>query len=180
MESLHRTWASDLLGAYLTHALSAQHKRVLVIDGGGSRGLSSLLVIDAIMKAAISRARKPLLPCDVFDIISGTSTGGLIAILLGRLGLDCATAVKVYTKLTLALCGNDESEFWKRFLNSADTGLDSKKYEEILASVVAEYTGLSETPMKMSDDGLDIKSHKSTKVSPSYCRMSTSLLMCFI
>jgi hypothetical protein len=120
------------------------------------------------MKAASSRARKSLLPCEVFDIISGTSTGGLIAILLGRLGLDCTTAIRVYLDLTLALCGSNETAFWENFLSSVDTGLDSKQFETLLASTVADYSGLSDTPMK-TDDGLDVKSHKSTKVFPTLC-----------
>lgn len=35
-------------------------------------------------------------PCDYFDLIGGTSTGGIIAILLGRLRLSVADALKAY------------------------------------------------------------------------------------
>jgi patatin-like phospholipase/acyl hydrolase len=61
--------------------------RVLSLDGGGVRGLSSLLILKEIM-AEIGRSaetqRDPL-PCEYFDLIGGTSTGGLIALMLGRL-----------------------------------------------------------------------------------------------
>jgi len=67
--------------------------RILSLDGGGVRGISSLYVLKAIMEWA-SRQRaleKPTeprsvpKPCEVFDMICGTSTGGLIALMLGRL-----------------------------------------------------------------------------------------------
>ncbi|KAF2400579.1 hypothetical protein EJ06DRAFT_476365, partial [Trichodelitschia bisporula] len=38
-------------------------------------------------------------PCDYFDLIGGTSTGGIIAVLLGRLQLDVRKCIKIYTKL---------------------------------------------------------------------------------
>jgi hypothetical protein len=36
-------------------------------------------------------------PCEIFDLIVGTSTGGLIAILLGRLVISFFCAVNKYT-----------------------------------------------------------------------------------
>jgi patatin-like phospholipase/acyl hydrolase len=36
-----------------------------------------------------SGAGRTPLPCDYFDLIGGTSTGGLIAIMLGRLRMVC-------------------------------------------------------------------------------------------
>ena len=63
--------------------------RILTIDGGGIRGLSSLYMLDDIMeeiKKAAKETETPR-PCDYFDLIGGTSTGGLIAIMLGRLGM---------------------------------------------------------------------------------------------
>jgi patatin-like phospholipase/acyl hydrolase len=69
--------------------------RILSLDGGGVRGVSSLYMLKELM-AQVKRERRvdhpneppsTLRPCDVFDLICGTSTGGLIAIMLGRLGM---------------------------------------------------------------------------------------------
>lgn len=48
--------------------------RVLSIDGGGIRGLIPALLLDAIER----RAQRPA--CELFDLIAGTSTGGIIAL----------------------------------------------------------------------------------------------------
>jgi len=63
--------------------------RVLSLDGGGVRGLSSLLILREIMEEIQrqSDTEDTPLPCQYFDLIGGTSTGGLIAIMLGRLRL---------------------------------------------------------------------------------------------
>jgi len=53
---------------------------LLSLDGGGVRGLSTLYLLSALMlrlnderKALKLKHRKP---CEVFDLIGGTSTGG--------------------------------------------------------------------------------------------------------
>src|SRR5277367_4792387 len=67
--------------------------RILSLDGGGVRGISSLYILKELM-AQINRQHRVeirneptsiIQPCDIFDLICGTSTGGLIAIMLGRL-----------------------------------------------------------------------------------------------
>lgn len=72
--------------------------RILALDGGGVRGLSSLLIIQKLMhevqritveSGQATANDTPPLPCEVFDLICGTSTGGLIAIMLGRLRMVC-------------------------------------------------------------------------------------------
>lgn len=47
---------------------------LLSLDGGGVKGLSTLLILQELMER-ISRENPPK-PCDVFDMIGGTSTGG--------------------------------------------------------------------------------------------------------
>jgi patatin-like phospholipase/acyl hydrolase len=49
-----------------------------VTDGGGVRGLSSIMILKHIMDG-VNEKRDPddrLEPCQVFDMIGGTSTGG--------------------------------------------------------------------------------------------------------
>jgi hypothetical protein len=54
-----------------------------VADGGGVRGLVTLLMLRRLM--FLIDPKNPPKPCRVFDVIAGTSTGGLLAIMLGRL-----------------------------------------------------------------------------------------------
>jgi len=67
----------------------SHYPRILSLDGGGIRGLSSLLILRTIMERIklANRLSQTPKPCDYFDLIGGTSTGGLIAIMLGRLRL---------------------------------------------------------------------------------------------
>ena len=53
---------------------------LLSLDGGGVRGLSTLYILKNIMDR-LNHERKtvnlpPVKPCEVFDLIGGTSTGG--------------------------------------------------------------------------------------------------------
>lgn len=50
-----------------------------------------------------------LRPCDYFDLIGGTSTGGIIAILLSRLRLDCKQCIDIYSKLAEQIFKHDRS-----------------------------------------------------------------------
>jgi patatin-like phospholipase/acyl hydrolase len=55
---------------------------LLSLDGGGVRGLSTLYVLKGLM-ARLNHERQaknlpPVKPCEVFDLIGGTSTGGCV------------------------------------------------------------------------------------------------------
>ncbi|KAG5642524.1 hypothetical protein DXG03_002597 [Asterophora parasitica] len=79
---------------------SREGLRLLALDGGGIRGLSELVILGEIMdriKATDNLPDTPR-PCEYFDLIGGTSTGGLIAIMLGRLGMTVQEAIEAYTK----------------------------------------------------------------------------------
>lgn len=67
---------------------NTQPLKILSLDGGGVRGIATLYLLRGLMhQIALSTNQIPdsLRPCDYFDLIAGTSTGGLIAIMLGRL-----------------------------------------------------------------------------------------------
>lgn len=48
-------------------------------------------------------------PCDHFDLIVGTGTGGLIAIMLGRLRLDLETCKELYVRMTRMVFETDKT-----------------------------------------------------------------------
>lgn len=84
-----RTFQPCILADRLEQAFSPSHiPRILTLDGGGVRGLSSLLILRYIMKDIGQQVdARDVKPCEYFDLIGGTSTGGLIAIMLGTLGM---------------------------------------------------------------------------------------------
>jgi patatin-like phospholipase/acyl hydrolase len=53
---------------------------LLSLDGGGVRGLSSLYILQSIMNRLNfmreEAGLRPKKPCEIFDLIGGTSTGG--------------------------------------------------------------------------------------------------------
>ena len=53
-------------------------------DGGGIRGLSSILILKRIMEGVNENRPldKQLQPYEVFDMIGGTSTGGWVTMLI--------------------------------------------------------------------------------------------------
>ena len=67
--------------------------RILSLDSSGVRGISTLYILKELMRqiAREHAANNPdvpdisPLPCEYFDLICGTSTGGIIALMLGRL-----------------------------------------------------------------------------------------------
>ncbi|KAI6747676.1 hypothetical protein HG530_015784 [Fusarium avenaceum] len=72
--------------------------RLLALDGGGVRGLVTLYMLRRLMY--LINSHNPPKPCDVFDVIAGTSTGGLIAIMLGRLEMNIEDAITAYSDLS--------------------------------------------------------------------------------
>ncbi len=61
----------------LIHIVSASQITSLT-DGGGIRGVSELFILDEIMKRIQAHKNLPNTPkpCEYFDLIGGTSTGG--------------------------------------------------------------------------------------------------------
>lgn len=57
-----------------TMATGGKKLNLLSLDGGGIRGLSTLYVLKQVMKSINPKC--PPKPCEYFDMIAGTSTGG--------------------------------------------------------------------------------------------------------
>ncbi|XP_006464094.1 hypothetical protein AGABI2DRAFT_153069 [Agaricus bisporus var. bisporus H97] len=129
--------------------------RLLALDGGGIRGLSELLIIKEVMHKLMfeeNEKRKrdgeePLSvlpkPCDYFDLIGGTGTGGIIALMLGRLRMDVDTAIKIYDDLAKRVFS--AMKRWGKGRFKATT------LEAAMKSVVETVTGDSESPLLEAD-----------------------------
>ena len=52
----------------------------------------------------------PPKPCDIFDLICGTSTGGIVALLLGRLRLTVKEAIDIYCHVSNEVFGKPKAK----------------------------------------------------------------------
>ena len=76
-------------------------------------------------------------PCDHFDLIVGTGTGGLIALMLGRLRLDIETCKELYVRLTRMVFETDKTFAGIPFRS---TLFKATKLEEAIRECVREHT----------------------------------------
>ncbi|KAH0556253.1 hypothetical protein GP486_005821, partial [Trichoglossum hirsutum] len=100
------TWFDKSLVQFLS--LYTDH----LIDGGGVRGLSELIILDELMNRLSEKAQigdGKLLPYQVFDVICGTSTGGLIALMLGRLQMKVEQCLDAYVTISKKVFGRPRS-----------------------------------------------------------------------
>lgn len=77
---------------------------LLSLDAGGPRGISQLEILKHVMDKLVndeivSSTQTIKRPCDVFAMIGGTGTGGLIAILLVALEMTVEEALETFTDL---------------------------------------------------------------------------------
>ncbi|KAK1776792.1 FabD/lysophospholipase-like protein [Copromyces sp. CBS 386.78] len=74
---------------------------ILSLDGGVVRALSEVIMLDRIMKRIQEKqglAEIPK-PCDYFHLIGGIGTGGIAAILFGRLRMTTTEALAGYENI---------------------------------------------------------------------------------
>ncbi|KAG9125176.1 hypothetical protein FRC07_008679 [Ceratobasidium sp. 392] len=107
--------------------------RLLSLDGGGVRGISSLRILKAIM----DRISPGTLPCDYFDLIGGTSTGGLIAIMLGRLRMSVDDCIKQYHRLAKKIFKRNKAVQIGSFA-SGENRFSPANLEEAIKTVVSK------------------------------------------
>jgi Patatin-like phospholipase len=77
-----------------------------------------------------------LYPHKYFDLIGGTSTGGLVAVMLGRLGMDIQAAIEKYQELGPTIFGQDRGAFLGVVVRGAH--FDRKPFEDALAKWVED------------------------------------------
>lgn len=121
-------------------------------DGGGIRGYSSLLILQQLMHEVAEcelRLQKELgpvagsqrrdfnedqlLPCHYFDYMYGTSTGGLISVMLARLRMTVPQCLEIYRKVGHELFGH------RRNVLPLATKYHHKPLEKAVQDIVSQY-----------------------------------------
>ncbi|TDL25976.1 FabD/lysophospholipase-like protein [Rickenella mellea] len=72
-------------------------------DGGGVRGVSSAKIMSILMDDLARATGREERVGDCFDLLAGTSTGGLIALMLGRLRVPANSLIQIYSELSARL-----------------------------------------------------------------------------
>lgn len=106
-------------------------RRTLSIDGGGMKGLLPALVLAAFEE----RAGRPL--CEVFDLIAGTSTGGIIALGLAA-GIPAAEMAGFYLERGPAIFSRSLKKRLTSLGGVADELYDAGELEVALADVFGD------------------------------------------
>ncbi|KAL8996607.1 MAG: hypothetical protein Q9188_006530 [Gyalolechia gomerana] len=126
---------------------------LLALDGGGVRGLSSLIVLKQLMETVDPDS--PPKPCDYFDMIGGTSTGGLIAIMLGRLKLSIDECIDAYLSLSDRVFQKKSHRVTIR--GSIQGRFDSEELERAVKEVIAKQGLHQDALLKdVSDDACKV------------------------
>jgi len=126
----------------------------MTLDGGGVRGLSSLLILQQLMRT-VNPAQPPK-PCEYFDLIGGTSTGGLIAIMLGRLKMDVDDCITAYLQISRDVFQPKKRKF--NLLGRARAALkvrgrfDSEALKKGIQTIVRKAGEPGEAKLKIEDE----------------------------
>lgn len=106
---------------------------VLSIDGGGIRGIIPAMILDALLKRVGKKAH------EVFDLIAGTSTGGIITV---GIGTSCSGGQPYAPQELVKLyVDNGAAIFKKRFLESLEELALPKYSPDGLETVLEKYFG---------------------------------------
>lgn len=122
------------LGMSVNTFANSQTYVLITPDGGGVRGVSELIILQQLMLNIQKYYRLPTIPkpCEVFDMIGGTSTGGLIAIMLGRLRMSVDQAIEEYRNLSKEVFGEKKMFF-------SDGSFKATNLQKAIQSVVQRY-----------------------------------------
>jgi patatin-like phospholipase/acyl hydrolase len=137
--------------------MSSQYIRLLSLDGGGFRGIITLQILQCVMERiqqAQGLANTPK-PCQYFDLMVGTSTGGLIALLLGRYGMSVQDALQAYLSLGAELFGHAHGSFVRYFITGRPQ-FDSAPLRAWVSSHEDATLVDSSAPCRVSTDAFDL------------------------
>ncbi|KAL8725338.1 MAG: hypothetical protein Q9181_006448 [Wetmoreana brouardii] len=179
-------------------------KCILCLDGGGVRGYSSLLLLKRLMDEvailekhynpkANTSAFSPLIdlkslysdpmmkelqntyrPCHYFDYIGGSSTGGLIAIMLGRLRMTVDQCLEAYKGLSAQVFEKPTSRL-RRSWNKYSSSTRQDTLQELFTTLQPAQPSPNEQNRKFKSDAVRCRtivcsnrSHEIEKLTAPY------------
>ncbi|KAI1142817.1 FabD/lysophospholipase-like protein [Hypoxylon sp. FL0543] len=112
---------------------------LLALDGGGIRGICELRVLDEIMKRIqkVQNLSSLPRPCDYFHLMAGTSTGGLVAILLSRFKMTTTDAIAAYYDFSGRIFSKKNKKYRKSFFVGHEFG--EAVLEQIIKDMVVTH-----------------------------------------
>jgi uncharacterized protein len=122
--------------------------KILSIDGGGIRGIIPAIVLAEIEK----KTRKPI--SQLFHIMTGTSTGGILSLALSRPGEGTREPVFTAEDLIFLYQKNGNEIFSRSFMHriASINGVVSEKYpEDGIEKVLDEYFGKTKISSALTD-----------------------------
>jgi predicted acylesterase/phospholipase RssA len=119
--------------------------RVLVIDGGGIRGIVALRILQALKEKTHGKE-----PYQLFDLICGTSTGGILAILLGVLRVPLDDCVAIYEELGHAVFDVGPAAMWVHFVRNG-SWYSGEAMEQAIKAVVEARLGAGTADIRLND-----------------------------
>lgn len=130
--------------------------RILCLDGGGIRGLSEILILKELMLQVRINNNLDYTPepRQCFDLICGTSTGGLLAVLLGRLGKSLAECESLFRSFGSEIFAGG---FLRRASRMVFTG--SRHGSEGLVRVIQAEAGANQDDMFEPDEDSSARGH---------------------
>ncbi|KAM5431580.1 hypothetical protein McaMca56_004680 [Microsporum canis] len=149
---------------------------LLSLDGGGIRGLSSLSILKNIMDRVNderqNEGKDRVKPCEIFDLIGGTSTGGLIAIMLGRLEMDVDECIKAYRNLAKTVFSERARRFPVNRKGDTKAQYDSGRLRDAINEVLSER---NVPPTELLDDGTKRGCHTFVCATDDYTKATVRL-----
>jgi uncharacterized protein len=95
--------------------------RILAIDGGGMKGVFAAAFLDQIQSCL------PHPIASYFDLIAGTSTGGILALALGT-GIHTSSLVNLYLNEGRNIFPQEQFPWWLKLRGSFITRMDFVKF----------------------------------------------------
>ena len=109
--------------------------RILCLDGGGSRGMTSVIAVNEMVKALGG-----VEVADCFDLVVGTSTGGIIAFLVGLKRETSEKAIERYDVLIPAIF--TKSALSTPLLLFTTATYDESPFMDVLSDILGDETML--------------------------------------